>query len=191
MSTDTQTLFDSTPRCFACGDIGFDLMPDGVITRCWRQAAGADHAEPNEAAKIVARAIHRMMIEKVVADRHAFDVVKSLVRFTRDKPCRREKMLDMHFAFSASSLRNFHSCIETLRKVWLLPVGSRKVAPAGYWIITEIGDFADWVERAKSAPITQLTTIHRLAKRNFPVFAEQMELDFWNDIDMTPIAAAA
>ncbi len=60
-------------------------------------------------------------------------------------------------------------------------VGSRKQEPSGYWIITDLEDFKEWFDRVKAAPITQLTTIHRVAKANFPVFAEQIEMDFWTD----------
>ena len=68
--------------------------------------------------------------------------------------------------------------IEDLRSEWLLPVGARKDDPSGYWIITDAADFAEWFTRSKSSPLTQLTTIHRVARRHFPTFAGQIELDF-------------
>jgi hypothetical protein len=83
----------------------------------------------------------------------------------------------------ANQLRKFHAAIEELRRVWMLPIGSRKDSPAGYWIITDVKDFEEWINRSKSAPITQLTTIYKVAKRNFPIFAEQMELDIFNDAE--------
>lgn len=191
MTNNTPTLFSMTPRCPACGDIGLELDATGTPTRCWRIKANAVHNEPTPAGTVVASALENLRRERQMINAHDLDVAKTLAKYTSAQPAKKERLIECHFSYSASSLRLFHSAIERLRREWLLPVGSRKDRPSGYWIITEIGDFADWVDRAKSAPITQLTTIHRVAKRNFPVFAEQMELDFWNDIDMTPIAAAA
>ena len=140
---------------------------------------------------MIERAIRELRVEKRPIDQHTFFVAQTLMPFTAERPCKRDWLIDKHFTFSASSLRKFHDTIETLRKDWLLPVGSRKESPGGYWIITDAADFAAWFDRAKSAPITQLTTIYRNAKRNFPVFAEQMELEFWNDIEPQQIAAVA
>jgi len=187
------TLFNMTPRCFACGDLGL-IWTDGRVSTCWRLRAGAVHNRPNEAAQMIERAVRNLMIAKRPIDQHVFHVAQSLIGFTSDRPCKRDVLIERHFTFSASSLRKFHETIETLRKEWVLPVGSRKESPGGYWIITDIDDFAKWVARAKAAPITQLTTIYRNAKRNFPVFAEQMELEFWSDMDVaepSPLAAAA
>jgi hypothetical protein len=80
-------------------------------------------------------------------------------------------------------IRKLHSWIEELRKSWLLPIGGRKSGFSGYWIITDLEDFKEWIKAVMSAPITQLGTVHKLAKHNFPVFAEQMELDFWKDME--------
>lgn len=191
MSTDTPTLFNMTPRCFDCGDLGLILGTDGSLKRCWRLGTGVPHNQPTPAGTVVASALENLRRDGHLVNAHDLDVAKTLMRYTSVLPAKKERIIEGHFAYSASSLRLFHSAIERLRREWLLPVGSRKERPAGYWIITEIDDFAAWVERAKSAPITQLTTIHRVAKRNFPLFAEQMELDFWNDIETPPAAAAA
>lgn len=191
MDTNAPTLFTMVPRCFACDDTGFELSSEGIISTCWRVRAGAVHNEPSEAAKMIARATHHLMIERVAIDRHVFDIAKTLARHTSAMPCKRDRLIDIHFGHSTSDVRNCAAAIETLRKVWLLPVGSRKESPSGYWIITETADFHAWVIRAKAAPITQLTTIHRVAKRNFPVFAEQMELDFFRDMQPQPLDAMA
>ncbi len=168
--------------CFACGDLGFTLDGTGVINQCWRQKSGIDHNLPNEAAKMIARAVQNLTTERVPIDQHVFGVAKTLSRYTSESPCKRDRLADIHFAHVRDPKRECALLIETLRKVWLLPVGGRKEPPFGYWLITDIDDFAEWVSRAKAAPITQLTTIHRVAKRNFPIFAEQMELEFYNDI---------
>lgn len=191
MDTNTPTLFNLVPRCFTCGDLGFELI-NGVPATCWRRRSGAAHNEPSPALAMIARAIEKLQIAQAPIDPHALEVAKTLARHTSAKPCKRDRLVEVHFNHHpTSAVRNCAATIETLRRVWLLPVGSRKESPSGYWIITSMEDFADWVERAKSAPITQLTTIHRVAKRNFPVFADQMELDFWKDLDPQPLEAMA
>ena len=179
------------PRCFHCGDLGFDVDKFGVVSTCWRIPTGTPHNEANEAAKMIERACRSLMIEKVAIDQHVFHVAKTLTQYTTATPCNRDWLLDAHFQHTPSSLRNLASVIETLRKVWLMPIGSRKESPSGYWIIIDAEDFANWVTHAKAAPVTQLTTIHRVAKRNFPVFADQLELDFWRDMGTQQVQAAA
>lgn len=170
------------PRCFSCHDVGFDVSKEGIISTCWRAKAGAEHNEANEASKMIARAIHQLMIEKVAVEPHVFAVARTLTQYTTAAPCKGSRLEDLHFSHVKDSRRECSATMETLRKVWLLPVGSRRESPAGYWIISDLDDFAAWVIKAKAGPITSLTTIHRVAKRNFPHFAEQLELDFWRDM---------
>ncbi len=179
----TPTLFNMTPRCFECNDLGLTLPDNGLPSVCWRIQAGAVHNEANAAAKMIEQALRQLSIEKVFIDRHLFDVAATLAHYTSEMPCKKERAIELHFNYTAAALRVFHQSIETLRKVWLLPVASRKEPPSGYWIATTSEEFEDYYERSKSAPITQLTTMHRLAKRNFPIFAEQMELDIFNNIE--------
>lgn len=178
-------------RCFHCGDLGFVLGTDGLVSTCWRQRAGAPHNAPSAAALLIERACRSLMIEKLPIDQHCFHVAKTLTQYATDRPCDRDWLIDAHFRHTRSSLRSLASTIERLRSVWLMPIGSRKEEPSGYWIITDADDFAAWVTHAKAAPVTQLTTIHRVAKRNFPIFAEQMEFDFWNNIEPQQMDAAA
>lgn len=168
-------------RCFACRDIGFDVQQDEV-RECWRARTGTPHNSPTPAGTIVRRAVLRLRDIGVIPDPHLFRVACRLAEFTSAEPCDTRRFVDHFFAHAKDPLRKFAEAVETLRRVWLLPVGSRRGRPAGYWIISESDDFAEWVNAAKQAPITQLTTIHRVARYNFPHFAEQLELEFWDDL---------
>lgn len=165
-------------RCFECGDLGF-VVEKNKRRRCWRLNVDPSHAQPNEAAGILLRAVDHLINRGITIDHHCFEMAKLLTQYTSQRPFDKADLFTTHLT---QSLRSFHHIIEDLRRVWLLPVGSRKEKPAGYWIITDADDFADWVKRAKSAPLTQLSTIHAVARRNFPVFAEQLELEFWQDM---------
>lgn len=175
-------LFDDARRCFECMDMGFVVSKDGEFSWCWRGRAGAEHNKQSPAAFVLQRAVEQLRIAKLPVEPHVFHVARHIAAGTSAEPIRREKLIEGNFGYSKSPLRMFHKVVEILRAEWLLPVGSRKAAPAGYWICTDQKDFAEWVERTKAAPITQLTTIHRVAKRNFPLFAEQLELQFFNDV---------
>lgn len=165
-------------RCFHCQDLGF-VIENSVRRNCWRMQTGIAHNKPNEAAKMIDRAVDHLMIRKIVIEPQHFEIAKLLSRYTTEKPFSSAHLLDSHLVLP---LRSFMGVIEDLRKIWLLPVGSRKCGPAGYWIITDEKDFAEWVERAKAAPITQLTTIYDVAKRNFPALTGQLELDIWSEM---------
>lgn len=171
-------------HCYRCGDSGLWLTPtDGRIGTCPVISLGQPHAELNAAARLIERAGRSLDFRKIKANPVAFDVARALVKFDCRTPCSREYLLDKYFGWASHNrLRKFHSVIEELRAVWLLPVVSRKGAPSGYWISTDQKDFEAWVERASRAPRTQMTTIFRLAKANWPVYGEQIEMEFWRDM---------
>lgn len=179
-------LFASHPLCITCSDLGYWVEPGGSVTRCPSIVMQRPHNEPGPAQTIVARAIARLKRESRLVDAQHFVVLRYLVAFNGLAPCPRTELLERFFLYIDGHLarqRKFHALIEDLRKIWLLPVGSRKEQPSGYWIITELPDFKEWYARATAAPVTQLTTLHRLAKHNFPIFAEQIELDFFGNIE--------
>jgi hypothetical protein len=167
-------------NCHRCQDLGIWIAPQGDVQICPVIRTGGKHDEPKPAAQLVQRAVQSLRERNQVINSQSFNLARVLTYYSSSDPCPREDLIDMFFRYLPMSEKF------TLR----LPVGSRKVQPCGYWIITDEADFKEWFERTKAAPITQLTTIHKVAKLNFPIFAEQMELDFWNDIDGGTDAAA-
>lgn len=178
-------LFNKMPSCTICHDTGVWMNPHGSIVRC-PQPSG-QHLAQMPGAVVFERAALGLARRNAPVNAKAFEVGRFLSRYTAGEPCPRVRLVDAHFNYSPSSVRNLQATIEELRRVWLLPVGSRKSEPSGYWIITDLNDFAAWVERSKSAPIQQLSTIHRVARANWPHFAEQLELEFWNNIQVTEL----
>ena len=168
-------------RCERCRDTGVWLTPMGVINECPKlQLSLDDHVRANDAAQMILRAGRHLSYRGIVANPLAFEVAVALTRHSTLEPCTRQELIDRHFQWATTKSFKREVCItvEQLRSVWLLPVASRKQEPHGYWIATEEADFKRWVDRAKSAPLTQLSTIHAVARANFPVFAEQLELEF-------------
>jgi len=173
-------------QCDRCMDTGIWLSPRHEVLVCPRVQMGETHVEPNAASLLLRRTCNRLFEQKAYINSQCFDLARVLTNYSSETPCQREWIYELFFADTnfteANKLRKFHSLIEELQKVWLLPVGARKHDPHGYWIITDLADFKQWINHAKSAPITRLSTLHKVAKHNFPIFAEQMELEFWKDL---------
>ncbi len=182
---DGMSLFQGEPsKCGRCHDAGVWLTPAGNIEVCPKiQVGDIPHNEPNKAAKLLERAGRSLLFRKIKPSQHAFNVARALTRFSTEKPCTAQKLIDRYFAWGGNQqLRHLAKAVEELRSVWLMPIGSRKHQPYGYWIIEDEADYKQWFEATMSSPITQLSMLHRNAKANFPVFAEQIEMDFWNDM---------
>lgn len=173
-----------TYHCDRCGGYGIWLTPKGLIAECPNyQLRLNNHPAPGAAAQSVLTAGYKLAARLHTVLTQPFDIARALTRGTTTRPIDRDYLITKYVGTGGGSLRRFHHVIEELRAVWHLPVASRKDTPHGYWIATDVDDFREWVARAKSAPISQLSTIHAVAKANFPVFAEQLELEFWSDME--------
>lgn len=169
---------DQVYGCPRCLDIGIRISPVGVFEPCPAIVLGQPHGDPSPAALMIQRAVTR---RGVPADSHLFDVARTLAVFSTTYPCSRFELIERHFSFvsgSEAQRRKVSAAIERLRDEWLLPVGSRKGHPSGYWIITDEDDFEAWYQAKKAQPLKELTTLHRLARVHWPIFAEQLELEF-------------
>lgn len=172
--------------CNRCFDTGLWLASDNAVEMCPGRLRNESHASPNAAAQNLCRSVKLLNEKQIWINPQAFDLARLLTNFDSKTPCPRQEIFDTFYDTTTLSyqnqLRKFHALIEELRSIWLLPVGSRKTEPSGYWVVTELADFREWFERVKAAPVTQLITIYKVARHNFPVFAEQMELQFLSDI---------
>lgn len=172
--------------CDRCFDTGIWLTPRNEVAVCPRVQMRQPHSEPNAASLILRRSTNLLFEKQIWIHAQAFDLARILTNYTSENPCPRQEIFDTFYCSTtlnyANQLRKFHALVEELQKIWLLPVGARKNEPSGYWVITDLEDFKKWVKHAIAAPITRISTIHRVARHNFPVFAKQIEFEFWNDI---------
>lgn len=170
-----------TPRCGRCNDLGIWLTPRGILGECPSlQLRQNDHAPMGVAGEMLLRSGRAMaQREYVITHINDFRVARALTRQTAATPCSRQQLIDRYFDWAGSQkLRHLHACIERLRGEWLLPIGSSKKPPYGYWFITDEADFKRWVAAYKSAPIRQLSTAHAVAKAFFPEVAVQLAFEF-------------
>lgn len=173
-----------TLRCFNCNDLGFELTSEPAVRDCWRLnfQNGVVHNLPIRGAAMIRRSVERLISLRQPIHPHTLSVVTFLSRFTSENPVAGGELVSRFFSHSSEPLRELARCIEILRAEWLLPIGSRRSKPAGYWLITDRDDFQTWVSVARHAPLTQLRTIYRAAKFNFPGAETQLQFDF-NDTD--------
>ena len=168
-------------KCQRCNDLGVWLTPRGILSECPSLQLGQnDHAPLGVAGEMLLRSGRAMAKrEYVITHANDFRVARALTRYTTTAPCSRQLLIDRYFDWAGSQkLRHLHACIERLRGEWLLPIGSRKSEPYGYWLITDEADFSRWVAAYKSAPLRQLSTAHAVAKAFFPEVAHQLAFEF-------------
>lgn len=172
-------------NCDRCFEIGMRIAPSGQIEPCPTLTLGGEHCELKPEGARICRAIEGLWKRRVDVDQIHFEIARTLSQYSTARPCPTRELTDRHFSYvtgDENRRRKVTLAVRFLRDIWMLPVASRKDKPAGYWIAVDESDFKDWFERAKREPITHVSTLHRLAKANWPVFAEQVELEFWKDM---------
>jgi hypothetical protein len=172
------------PRCEYCW--GTDLwLPNGKIELCPELSnPKKSHPISSIEANIVAREATRVQNIYKSIDENLFDIARYLTRFSEKTPCKR-KYLDrlLYGRVNWETTRLVTKFIERLRVVWMLPVGSRRSKPSGFWIITDAREYARWFDHALAASRTQFRNFYWNAKHNYPLFAAQLSLNFFENLE--------
>jgi hypothetical protein len=103
-----------------------------------------------------------------------FDLARLLCKATAKYPLGLNTLC-AHLQLSDRSVKGY---IETLRSQWLLPIGSSKFPPSGYYWISSPDEFKQWLEAYLSQPKEEFRTAHRMLRANFPELAGQINFDF-------------
>jgi hypothetical protein len=82
-----------------------------------------------------------------------------------------------------SSEREIKNFVRVLRREWLLPIGSSRKPPSGYFWIWTAAEFLDWARVYRSQAIDELANLYKLQRANFPELAGQESFDFISVID--------
>ena len=147
--------------CTHCWDTGLapKLSDRGRCPACSTAPRAA-----NAATALLSRAIRRRLdAEQPIEDR-PFQLACLLTHFTTNRPIKRAPLQEM----MERGEREFKKQIEVLRRDWLLPIGSRKGTPNGYWIITSEADFREWHQHFRRQALTEFATANKLLEQNFP-----------------------
>lgn len=162
-------------RCYECLDTNIAITLLGV-TPC-TSCTGARERR-NTAAWRLARCVFQRQERKQEIDLLVLNVARILTHFTSETPLSRE-LIEVHLRLSERYVKKI---IEKLRKEWLLPVGSRKLQPSGYWIISSAAEFIEWHRHFRSQAISEFATAYHLLRHNFPELAGQESFDFINTV---------
>jgi hypothetical protein len=166
------------PRCDYCWDTGL-WMPAGRLSVC-PDLILKSHPISSIKANIVAREASRVQDIGKGLDEDQFDIARLLAHFQETEPCPREKIDYLLYGkVNLGTARKVMKLIEILRSFWMLPIGSRRIPPAGYWIITGSREYARWFDHALRASRTQFAKFYQNAKHNYPHFASQLSLNFF------------
>lgn len=109
-----------------------------------------------------------------------FELAQFLTHFHSEHTCQRVVLEELFCSLEMprNNERRIKKLIENLRHEWLLPIGSFKTAPFGYYFITDESDFLRWQKENMSGALTQLSTNWIVYKHNFRRLAGQNDLDF-------------
>lgn len=150
--------------CLICWDTG--LVPEpkygGKCVACTTR-----EQPPTDARRLLARALRRRLRAKGGIEDRTFRLACLLTHFTTSKPISRPPIQE----WLGVAEREFKKQIEYLRRDWLLPIGSRKGRPNGYWIITNETDFLNWHDHFRRQAMTEFSTAAELMRQNFPALA--------------------
>lgn len=158
-------------KCFECLDTNLQIGLYGV--QACDKCSGARLSRSN-AATMLARVIFNRLERKQTVEPMLVQLARILTRFSSENPMP-GAMLEVHLRLD---YRTAKSMIETLRRDYLLPIGSRKGQPNGYWIMTTATEFIEWDRQFRSSAISVFATSYRLMRANFPALAGQTSLDF-------------
>lgn len=162
-------------RCFECVDTNLEITLYGV--QACASCVGAREAR-SPAASTLARVIFNRLERSLPVDPMLVQLGRILTRFSSDQPLPGE-MIEVHLRLN---YRTAKTMIETLRREYLLPIGSRKGQPNGYWIMTTAAEFIEWDRQFRSQAISLFATSYRLMRANFPALAGQTTLDFTDSV---------
>jgi hypothetical protein len=160
--------------CDRCLDTGIALDKAGHPIRC---DAHDDAFEFSEAAVRLSARLWLRLDQRKPVDARTVRIARLLTHATFDCPLQ-GKVLRSYFDMNE---RDVKGIIEELRAEWVLPIGSRRMPPYGYYWITSPEEFKDWLRTMRGQAMSELSTSYRLYRACYPELAGQEALDFAED----------
>ena len=90
---------------------------------------------------------------------------------------------DCRSGYVCATPRDVKAAVEELRADWLLPIGSSRGAPHGYYWIRSAAEYLAWSRSYRAQAIQSLVTMHRLGAHNFAELAGQDSFSFAREIE--------
>ena len=171
--------FAGRPVCSDCWDTGV-VLEQGGFTRCERCVGR--HLDFSKPALRLAETIWRRCGKKQPIDPRAYYIARVLTHATSERPAPRHLLM----AVAQVPERTLKDVARTLRREWLLPIGSSRGTqegqPAGYFWILTAAEFLAWSRTFRAQALDELVTLHKLQRHNFAELSGQDDFDFAHDL---------
>lgn len=176
MTTDTPNLIEQivSANCGECLGTGIAVTSKGP-GRC--TLCHADEVQFSEAAARLAVRLWVLQDKEQTVDPQTLKLARLLTHATFETPLQ-GRLLREHFNLSERDLK---SHVESLRAEWVLPIGSHRQPPYGYYWMRSPEEFQHWLRTMRAQAMRELVVAYRLFNEVYPELAGQESFDFAND----------
>ena len=155
--------------CPDCWDSTIAITPNGLERCC--------PGKVSPAATKLAEHVWLREEKKMETDPRVLNTARAIVTATVEQPISGPTLQ----ALLRETERGVKSYVETLRREWVLPIGSTR--QLGYYWMLSAKDFLDWSRAYRAQAITSLVTLYKMQRTNFPELAGQESLQFIQQIE--------
>ena len=176
MNDPTQIPFFKTVVCSDCWDSTLVNTPYG-LGKCVTCLERTDRVI-TPAAKRLAEVAWRRVEKKQSVDPQVLSAARMVIHYSASAPLSGYTIQGQLRATE----RDVKRFMRELRREWLLPIGSSRQPPFGYFWIISASEYLEWERVFRAQAIDELVTLFRLRRANFPELAGQGAFDFVESI---------
>jgi hypothetical protein len=169
MTGSNHTLLFHLGQCQDCWDSTIIYTPHGL-----KKCAPCLTTKVSPRAERLAECVWLRVEKKKSVEPSVLNVARLLIHATVDTPVSNFTLQ----GYLRSTEREIKAAVRELRREWLLPIGSSRKAPTGYFWIEAAADFIGWARVYRSQAIDELGTLYKLQRANFPELAGQGSFRF-------------
>jgi hypothetical protein len=168
------TLLFHLGQCADCWDSTITYTPDGL-----KKCAPCLSGKVSPRAERLAECVWARIDKKKGVEPPVLNVARLLIHATVENPLSNFTLQ----GYLRSTEREIKAAVRELRREWLLPIGSSRRAPTGYFWIETAAAFIEWARVYRSQAIDELATLYKLQRANFPDLAGQESFKFVEAIE--------
>jgi hypothetical protein len=162
-------------NCPVCWDTGVWWTPTQGFQGCVESHA----VEFSAPALRLAATLWQRIEKKQAVEPQVFQLARHCVHARLESPVPSHRLE----ALLRATRREINAWVEELRDEWVLPIGSRRAAPSGYYWMTSAAEYIAWSRVYRAQAIRSLVIMHRLGQHNYPELAGQTAFDFTQEVE--------
>jgi hypothetical protein len=167
----TQPAFVFHPgKCPDCWDSLVAYTPEGIkpCEPCIRKG------EASPAALRLSETVWERKERKLPVEIQTLNLARYLIHSTPEEPLYGYTLQ----GYLRATEREVKAAARELRREWVLPIGSSRKPPYGYYWMLTAKDFLAWARVYRAQAIDELVTLYRMQRRNYPELSGQGKLGF-------------